>query len=77
MMIMEPYPDGSEDKTQSQTIYIGGHPDKELANHAMGSFEMYMLNRAEYLPDDMAKLLVANILKRVDEDYGDTVMTIY
>ena len=38
---------------------------------------MYMLNRAEYLPDDMAKLLVANILKRVDEDYGDTVMTIY
>ena len=60
--------DGTEDKIPSDTLYIGGHPNKELANHAMGSFEMYTLDQAEYLPDKMAKLLVNNILKRVDSE---------
>ena len=42
-------PNGTEDKTPSDTLYIGVHPDKELAHHAVGSFEMYILNQAEYL----------------------------
>ena len=61
-------PNGEEDKITSTNLFLGGHPLKDYANHAVGSYEMYSLNKAEYLPDNMVKLLITDILERVDEE---------
>ena len=61
-------PDGTEDKQRSNILYIGGHPLTDYAYHAIGSFEMYHLERAEYLDDKMGQFMVNDILERVDEE---------
>ena len=60
-------PDGPEDKDEFDILYIGGHPLTDYAYHAIGSFEMYHMNRAEYLDERLGKFIVSDILERVDE----------
>ena len=60
--------EGKEDKIESESLYIGGHPDKKRANHAMGSFEVYYSdNGSGFLPNEMCKCLIDDIFQRVGE----------
>ena len=62
---------GRIDEKEDHTLYIGGHPEKSSANHAMGSFELY--HTSEFggndfaLPKEMQDCLIQDILDRVDE----------
>ena len=33
-------PQGKQDETENETLYIGGQPNKKRANHAVGRFEV-------------------------------------
>ena len=60
----------SQDK-EDLTIYIGGHPKKSKAHHAMGSFEMYYteFEEGDYkLSKIMQTCLIRDILDRVEGD---------
>ena len=62
---------GRLDKNEDHVLYIGGHPDKSSANHAMGSFELYHTIDIEgddfALPETLQNSLLQDILDRVDE----------
>lgn len=63
---------GKEDPKDDFILYIGGHPEKTMANHAMGSFELYFRPDIEkeedpILSEKMQKCLIKDILDRVDE----------
>jgi len=62
---------GSQDEREDHTLYIGGHPKKSKAHHAMGSFEMYETDSEEgdyKLSEEMQTCLIRDILDRVDGD---------
>ena len=62
---------GAQDKEDDYTLYIGGHPKKSKAHHAMGSFEMYynFIDEGDYkLSKIMQKCLIRDILDRIDPD---------
>ena len=65
---LDPKPQGSE---IDHKLYIGGHPKKLGANHAMGSFELYyspITEKEDYiLSEKMQKCLLTDVLDRVDE----------
>lgn len=57
-----------QDEKDSDSLYIGGHPNKNRAHHAVGSFEVYYSeNGDEFLSDEMSKCLMSDILDRVGE----------
>ena len=62
---------GRLDKNEDHVLYIGGHPDKSSAHHAMGSFELYHTIDIEgddfALPETLQNSLLQDILDRVDE----------
>ena len=62
---------GAQDKEDDYILYIGGHPKKSKAHHAMGSFEMYynFIDEGDYkLSKIIQKCLVRDILDRIDQD---------
>ena len=62
---------GPLDEKEDHVLYIGGHPEKLSANHAMGSFELYHTSEIKgndfALPKKMQDCLLQDILDRVDE----------
>ena len=62
---------GRLDEKEDHVLYIGGHPEKLSANHAMGSFELYHTSEIKgndfTLPKKMQDCLLQGILDRVDE----------
>lgn len=57
-----------QDEKDSDSLFIGGHPNKNRAHHAVGSFEVYFSeNGDEFLSDEMSKCLMSDILDRVGE----------
>ena len=63
---------GKEDPKDDFILYIGGHPEKTMANEAMGSFELYFRpdiknEEDSILSKKMQKCLIKDILDRVDE----------
>lgn len=56
---------------EDNRLFLGGHPTKKKAYHAVGSFEMYykILKNGEsgLLPEEMGKHLLQNIMDRVEK----------
>ena len=61
-----------EEQDPDHILYIGGHPEKSMANDAMGSFELHVRSEIgeeeeTVLSEKMQNCLLKDILDRVDE----------